>query len=790
MRFLLSVTVFLCLHAVAIAEPPRVLVLSGANNHAWWTTTPEIVRVLEDGGRFQVDVASDVATLDAGAFAPYDVVVSNFNTFPNTTAPVWSAEVRTAFEEHMRRGHGLVIVHAGSTVFPDWPFFQKLAGGRWGDGTSHGKIHDGFVTFTNIAHPITTGLEPFWIRDEFWQDSALAPGAEVLATVVPDPASEGSGKPEPMLVTTEVEGARGVFLVLGHQAEVMRNPAWQTLLQRATAWAARGETSIPPAARWPTQQTDAAWPALGGTATLAALRHAIDASNGQNRAGLNVADRMVGGFAAGAPSARGDAAAVLTEIALSDAVSLAAKEFSLTGLRVLGGPDQVPALRQLGDDPALGFWALSALETIPGKAATAAIGTFVKNPALEGQARRVLAQRAAMAEPVPPGGDAVTDLVRSTDAATRRHAIGRLRGQWSPKLSTALLKALDLLEGPTLAAALALLAEKREAKATAVAGEALDLPGDPGEAAMDLLSRIGAARAVSELVRRIPSRPDAALRALERLPGAGVDAAIFEAIDHAEPAQQAHLIRVLGLRRATEFQSALFSLAESSSAPVRAAAIEALGRLATEEDFSALLAATARTPEASAALWAPVLIASAPGDAAVEPLSKAFDPSRPEQSTLLLTVLAGIGTERAVAVVSERLSSPEERLRRSALIALGRSRHAAALPLLLRARKDEVSPALQRLAFRQALELFDSLAWRQRLQNWPTLELLAREEAVSEDRKLLLATLAKVPTHDSLALVESLEAADASLAPEADAAASAIRKALGLAPAGAGPKNK
>ena len=108
----------------------RVLILSGANNHAWQQTTPVIKAALEESGRFRVDVEDNVAGMQAQAFDPYAVIVSNFNTFGKDPAlPVWDAAVKQAFIGQLRKGHGLVIVHAGSSMFYDWPDFQQLARG-------------------------------------------------------------------------------------------------------------------------------------------------------------------------------------------------------------------------------------------------------------------------------------------------------------------------------------------------------------------------------------------------------------------------------------------------------------------------------------------------------------------------------------------------------------------------------------------------------------------------------------------------------------------------------------
>jgi uncharacterized protein len=237
----------------------RVLILSGANNHDWKQTTPAIRVALEETGRFIADVEENVIAMKPDAFAPYAVVLGNFNTFGKDApeAKEWPAETRQAFLDHMAKGHGFVMVHAGSSVFYDWTEFQKLACGTWKDGTNHGDIHVNKVTFTDTESPVTKGLRPFWIRDEFWQDIVVAPGAKPLASVTPDPAFKGSGKPENILFTTETGGARGFAIFLGHDIITMKNTAWKTLLQRGTEWAATGKVTIPPAKDWPSTKEDA-----------------------------------------------------------------------------------------------------------------------------------------------------------------------------------------------------------------------------------------------------------------------------------------------------------------------------------------------------------------------------------------------------------------------------------------------------------------------------------------------------------------------------------------------------
>jgi type 1 glutamine amidotransferase len=259
-RRLVSTALFCMAAMPALADDARmrVLILSGANNHDWRETTPVIKTTLEETGKFLVDVEENVGTMKPEAFAPYAVILSNYNTFgKNAPKETWSAETKQAFVDHIAKGNGLVIIHAGSSVFYDWPEFQALACGTWKDGTSHGRIHISRVDFAAEKHPVTEGLAPFWIRDEFWHKILVAPGAKTLATVTPDPAFNGSGVPENILFATETGGGRGFGLFLGHDTTTMKNTAWRTLLQRGTEWAATGKVTLAPAKDWPATREDA-----------------------------------------------------------------------------------------------------------------------------------------------------------------------------------------------------------------------------------------------------------------------------------------------------------------------------------------------------------------------------------------------------------------------------------------------------------------------------------------------------------------------------------------------------
>ncbi|MDR2674214.1 MAG: ThuA domain-containing protein [Opitutaceae bacterium] len=251
----------------------RVMLLSGANNHNWRLTTPELCAVLRESGRFRVDVAGEVAALQPADFASCDVIVSNYNTFKNPVPvdAVWGAAVRAAFLDRIREGGGFVAVHAGGSSFHEWPEYQQLCATSWTRGTTrHGRRHAAPVSFADAAHPVTRGLEPFWTYDEFWENLVVQPGAVALATVKTNAAHGGGGAPGPIVFATAFGRGRGFCLLLGHDVPAMRNPGFRTLLKRGTEWAATGRVTIAPDAPWPATEAAAiaVAQAASGAATL------------------------------------------------------------------------------------------------------------------------------------------------------------------------------------------------------------------------------------------------------------------------------------------------------------------------------------------------------------------------------------------------------------------------------------------------------------------------------------------------------------------------------------------
>ena len=300
--------------AVLVAAPRAqapipVMLLDGESGgpwHKWQLTTPLLKKALDETGLFAVTVVTAPASKGTLAdfkpdFAKYRVVVMNYDA-PDER---WTPEVKTAFEQFVSNGGGLVSVHAADNAFPGWAAFNEMIGvGAWrgrnekagplwylkdgkltsddtpGNAGTHGRRVPFAVTTRDSAHPITKGLPAKWMHqgDELYAH-LRGPGKNmtVLASAFSDPANAGSNREEAVLMVLPFGKGRVVHTTLGHDINGMSCVGFVTLLQRSTEWAATGKV---------TQKVPAAFP----TATTVSYRADLAALDPNFGKGLNALD--------------------------------------------------------------------------------------------------------------------------------------------------------------------------------------------------------------------------------------------------------------------------------------------------------------------------------------------------------------------------------------------------------------------------------------------------------------------------------------------------------------------
>ena len=259
--------------AQADAAKIKVLILDGQNNHDWRATTPVIRKILEDSGRFRVDVATAPSSKEdarqretfAPPFQQYAVVVSNFSDFGGPTAPKTLMDKLTKW---VADGGGLVAVHAATAGLQKFPEHGRMVGLGWGspqhgdrlavdasgkvvrtpagqgNGTGHGAHGPIDATTWGADHAITRGLPRRWRvnHDELWF-SVRGP-AEKLTVLATGHAPQ-TKQNEPILWTVDYGRGRVFVSLLGHDAAAMRDGGFRTTLRRGAEWAATGRCTLP-----------------------------------------------------------------------------------------------------------------------------------------------------------------------------------------------------------------------------------------------------------------------------------------------------------------------------------------------------------------------------------------------------------------------------------------------------------------------------------------------------------------------------------------------------------------
>lgn len=284
----------------------KTLIVDGQNNHDQWAKiTFMMKRYLEETGKFTVDVQRTKTTWNGkeylekykipglGAsvdlpksvmdssfhpnFKDYDVVICNFGW----NAAPWPKETQADFDQFIKNGGGLVVLHAADNSFPEWPAYNQMIGiGGWGNRTekdgpyvyfdsnnkevrdstpgragSHGPQKEFQITIRNANHPITKDMPTTWMhtQDEMYDRlRGPAENMEILGTAFSAVENKGSGRHEPMLLTIKYGKGRVFHTPMGHADYSVNCVGFITSLLRGTQWAATGKVDIPIPADFPT----------------------------------------------------------------------------------------------------------------------------------------------------------------------------------------------------------------------------------------------------------------------------------------------------------------------------------------------------------------------------------------------------------------------------------------------------------------------------------------------------------------------------------------------------------
>ena len=158
------------------------------------------------------------------------VVLAKANMVSSGDKRPWlTPDSQSVFQDHVRCGNSLVVVHSGVSHYDGLPRVHNLVGGAF--------LRHPPQCLVNIepkaGHALTAGVSPFTIPDEHYFVSLAVTDADVFLHSRSEHGLQPAG-------WTRQEG-RGRVCVLtpGHNVEVWLHPSFQVLLLNSLRWAAK-----------------------------------------------------------------------------------------------------------------------------------------------------------------------------------------------------------------------------------------------------------------------------------------------------------------------------------------------------------------------------------------------------------------------------------------------------------------------------------------------------------------------------------------------------------------------
>jgi len=264
----------------------KVLIVDGFSNHDWQQTTAVTRWILEQSGKFTVNVSTISADSAERlnwkpSFNNYDVVVQNTNNIWNQKLR-WPRAAEQALEAFVKKGGGLYILHSGNNAFPHWEEYDKMIGLGWrpktfgyalsvdanetlsrippgeGQGTGHGDRFNAMITVLNV-HSINKGFSKQWQTantEVYHYPRGVAENITVLSYAFDSTATKQNW---PVEWVVKYGKGRVYNSSMGHlwkgetYPPAYRCVGFQTTMIRAAEWLATGKVTYPVPDDFPTK---------------------------------------------------------------------------------------------------------------------------------------------------------------------------------------------------------------------------------------------------------------------------------------------------------------------------------------------------------------------------------------------------------------------------------------------------------------------------------------------------------------------------------------------------------
>jgi len=211
----------------------RTLVLCGDKWHPAHIAREGLGKFENRG--FEFSWLEDTGQWRPEQFTQYPLIVHcKANQISETDDRPWmTAEIEQNLLAHVRRGNGLLVIHAGSAGYDQWPGLRGLMGGAFIEHPEQCPV----TVEPQKEHALTTGCTPFTLTDEHYFMALDDFQADVFLTATSEHGSQPAG-----WTRLEREG-RVCVLTPSHHLAGWLHPSFQKLLANALGWCSKNNYS-------------------------------------------------------------------------------------------------------------------------------------------------------------------------------------------------------------------------------------------------------------------------------------------------------------------------------------------------------------------------------------------------------------------------------------------------------------------------------------------------------------------------------------------------------------------
>jgi HEAT repeat protein len=359
----------------------------------------------------------------------------------------------------------------------------------------------------------------------------------------------------------------------------------------------------------------------------------------------------------------------------------------------------------------------------------------------------------------------VVSLLHDSDKDLRSVALEQVRTEAPGEAATKLFAAeLPKLSPDVQVLLLSALAARGDAAARPDVLSTLDAAKEPAVkvAAIEAIGALGNAENVALLAKHVGDEEKtvatAARGSLVRLPGEDVPAAIVWQLKTSLPPAQVALIEILAERRALGTIPDLLTATLGDEKTVRAAAMSALGQIASAEHVKDMLPGILKAepgPERESAEKAVMFVCQRTEDpeqraAAIVAAYAALPAS---DQAILLSVLGRVGGTSALAIVEQAIASKDSALHTTGLKALCNWPDASVAPRFIELVKTDEHPEHRTAALRALIRVAPLADARTDAERLALLQEALTLCDRDEERKLVLQRARAIRTPETLRFV-------------------------------------